>query len=221
MKKMIVDPHSEHSALPERISKHAFPADLCRELWRQGEYEMAVLRAEADTAGYHLVVTVQGIARHIQLKAATAEGRTSQWKIAERLMDKLNSCLVFLFVRRDTHLTEEYALFGAAPDAKLLNITNAQKAKPLKGKAIGVQSDGKWHRKIGISKFKKFDNISELADRLFGTQALGRKIRPCLPKMMIPSSSTTTNGHSTAIAMVPPLPIYSLRSSQDCGRHPR
>lgn len=167
----MVDPHSEHSAIRERITEHAFLADLCRELWRRGKYEMEVLRAEADTAGYDLVVTVEGITRHIQLKAKTAEGKPSQWKISERLLDKPNGCVVILFVRQEDLLTEKYAFFGAIPGGKLPDITDAQKAKHTKGNAMGVKLCRKWHRKIGISKFEIFDNISELADKLFGTQA--------------------------------------------------
>ncbi|MCY4151336.1 MAG: hypothetical protein OXE94_03750 [Aestuariivita sp.] len=172
----MVDPHSEHSALRERIIEHAFLADLCRELWQRGEYEMEVLRAEVDTAGYDLVVTAQGITRHIQLKARMTEGTTREWNISERLRDKPSGCVVILFVCRECLLTEEYAFFGDIPGKRLPDITDAPKAKHTKGDANGVKPDRKRHRKIGISKFEKFDNISELADKLFGTQALGRKI---------------------------------------------
>jgi len=54
----VFEPHADHSALRERITEHAFLADLCQELWRRGDYGMEVLRAEVDTAGYDIVVAV-------------------------------------------------------------------------------------------------------------------------------------------------------------------
>ena len=164
------NPHAEHSALRERITEHAFLADLCRELWRRGEYEMEVLRAEADTAGYDVVVTVREITRHIQLKAKTTDGSKNTWNISERLMEKPSGCVVILFVRREDLSTQEYAFLGAAPGEPLPDITGAPRAKHTKGDSFGVKSERKQHRKIGISKFERLASIAELTDKLFGTQ---------------------------------------------------
>ena len=137
---------------------------------------MEVLRAEADTAGYDVVLTVREITRHIQLKAAKTGGGIVQWNISERLMNKPSGCVVILFVCHDDLTTEKYAFFGAPPGEPFPDITDSKKAKHSRGNAKGIKSERKQHRKIRISQFDKFDDITELAEQLFGPQVLDRKI---------------------------------------------
>jgi hypothetical protein len=69
----MVDVHTHHSVLRERIIEHAFVGDALRLLWRRGIANVEVLRPEFDVHGYDLVMTRGRLVRHIQLKTGKAK----------------------------------------------------------------------------------------------------------------------------------------------------
>jgi hypothetical protein len=55
--------HSSDSSLREKIIEHAFVAELLRTLWRRGQRDVEVLRAEVDRGGYDVVFHCSGVMR--------------------------------------------------------------------------------------------------------------------------------------------------------------
>ncbi len=57
--------HSLYSQLRESITTHAFLAAVGAEVWHRGHFDAEVLRAEFDAGGHDLVITANGVTRHI------------------------------------------------------------------------------------------------------------------------------------------------------------
>ena len=162
-------PHSEFSALRENILEHAFLGDLGKELWRRKHFDVEILRAEFDSAGYDIVVCANNITRHIQLKVRKAAGRTAGWGISERLAEKPSGCVVVMYIDDATLHVRNYGLFADSPGCPLPDISHFKAVKHTKGDSTGFKAERSGHRRVPKSQFKTFPNIEELFTALFGS----------------------------------------------------
>ena len=87
---------SLRSSRRENFIEHVFVGEVLRALWRVGAYEVDVLRAENDTAGYDVVIEVGGVSRHVQLKSSAMTSKTSRQKVNVALGSKQSGCVVWV-----------------------------------------------------------------------------------------------------------------------------
>lgn len=157
------------SVLIEKILEHQFLADLLRELWRRGERDIEVLRAEVDASGYDIVIGCNGVFRHIQLKSSHAKSAKPHVPINTALGRKPSGCIVWLIYDVRSLKTESYLWYGAAPGQPLPDL-GTRIAKHTKANSQGIKALRPGIRLVRKSGFAKLGTIQALADGLFGGQ---------------------------------------------------
>ena len=139
-----------------------------RELWRAGVYEVDVLRAETDAAGYDVVVEIRSVIRHVQLKSSARTSKTSRQKIHLALGDKQSGCVVWVIFDPSTMEIGPFRWFGGRPGEPLPDISGFPVAKHTKGNADGVKADRKNIRVLNKAKFEEIESIDGVREKLSG-----------------------------------------------------
>ena len=158
--------HSERSSYREVLIEHLFIGDLLRALWpRRAE----VLKPQVDDGGYDLVVEVEGITRHIQLKASKRKAKTAVQKIHRRLEKKPSGCVIWIrFDERDFDLGP-FLWFGGSPGEPLPSLSELKTVRHTRGNAAGVKRERPAHRIVPKGRFTPLDGITEVVEHLFGS----------------------------------------------------
>ena len=86
----------QESRTVEKLMEHIFLSEVLQECWFRRRQIVEVLRAEVDAAGYDLVLEVEGVIRHIQLKASRQGGKTSRQTINTKLARRKGGCVVWI-----------------------------------------------------------------------------------------------------------------------------
>lgn len=107
------------SSYRERVLEHVFVGEVLRELWLRGLFQVEVLRAEVDGAGYDIVLESQSVVRHIQLKAARTGGRRSSVGVNVKLTSKPSGCVIWFYFS-DALSLGPFLWLGNEPGAPLL-----------------------------------------------------------------------------------------------------
>ncbi len=165
---MAINPHSEYSMLRESILEHFFLGELGKELWQRGSYEMEILQAEIDAAGYDVVLTLGEVTRHVQLKTKVLGGRASSWSISSRLCKKPSGCIVVMYIDGDDLRINYYGYFGGVPGAPMPDISTGPVSKHTKANAQGYKAARKQHFDVRESRFDRPLGLVDLVDRLVG-----------------------------------------------------
>jgi hypothetical protein len=171
----MAEPDSLHSSRREKLVEHVFVGEVLRELWRAGVYEVDVLRAETDTAGYDIVVEVGAVIRHVQLKSSALTSRTSRQKIHIALGEKQSGCVVWVMFDPSTMEIGPFRWFGGRPGQPLPDISGFPVAKHTKGNAYGEKADRKNIRVLNKGKFEEIESIDGVIEKLFGLQTNRRQ----------------------------------------------
>ena len=162
---------SLHSSRREKLIDHVFVGEVLRELWCVGAYEVDVLRAETDTAGYDVVIEVGAVSRHVQLKSSAITSETSRQTINVALGSKQSGCAVWVMFDPDTMQIGPFKWFGGKPGETLPDITGFPVAKHTKGNAKGEKADRKNLRVLNKGKFVEIRSIVGVIEQLFGPRA--------------------------------------------------
>ncbi len=109
--------------LREKIIEHLFVGQLLQSLWQRGESDIEVLKAEFDTGGYDLVVSVGSIIRHIQLKTKLVHAKSREVSIHTSLSHKPSGCVLWIIVSQALHM-EKFLFFGNEAGAPLPDIAD-------------------------------------------------------------------------------------------------
>ena len=162
------NPHTAYSQLRESITTHAFLAEIGTEIWRRSHFDAEILRAEFDAGGHDLVISANGVTRHIQLKTIILSGKRASWGTSRRLADQPSGCVVVLHIDEDNLQIRQYGLFAGPPGHPLPNITGFRATRHTKADATGHKAvrQGRWE--VPKSKFQIFDDVRGLYDALFG-----------------------------------------------------
>ena len=164
------NPHATYSQLRESITTHAFLAAIGTEIWRRRHFDAEILRAEFDAAGYDLVVTANGVTRHIQLKTRNLSGKRASYGTSQRLADQPSGCVVVLHIDDgDLHI-REYGLFAGPPGQPLPEITSYRATKHTKGDSTGRKAVRKARWEVPKSRFETYEQVTQLYDALFGPE---------------------------------------------------
>lgn len=166
--------HSLYSQLRESITTHAFLAAIGAEVWRRGHFDAEILRAEFDAGGHDLVITANGVTRHIQLKSMRVSGRSGSWSTSQRLADLPSGCIVVLHIDDTDLRIRRFGLFAGPPGDPLPDISNYRETKHSKGDSTGNKSvrQGRWD--VPRSKFEIYEHVADLYDALFVPELLDR-----------------------------------------------
>jgi hypothetical protein len=155
--------HSIDSGLREKVLEHLFLGEMLRCLWRKGVRDIEVLRAEVDRGGHDLVVVVNGIMRHVQLKASFRGARTREVSINSNLEGKPHGCVIWIRFDPVSMDLGPYLWFGG----------RANEPMPSLGDRIGRHTRGSRNvrpniRVLSSGRFVSLGSMGELVDQLFG-----------------------------------------------------
>jgi len=160
--------HSIHSTLRERIVEHIFVGEAMRWLWQHHKTDVEVLRSEFDAGGYDLVMSLEKIERHIQLKTSLFDGKAADIKASRKLMDKPGGCIIWILVTSGLEI-HSYRWLGGLPGQPLPDIlAGTVTAKHTKANAKSVKAERPDHRVIPLSKFDHLFSLDDVMVRLFG-----------------------------------------------------
>lgn len=154
--------HSLESVLREKVIEHLFLGDLLRCLWHRGIRDIEVLRAEVDRGGHDVVLEVDGIMRHVQLKASYRGAKTQKVSINANLAAKPQGCVVWIRFDPVTLDLGPFLWFGAPPGNPL----------PPLGDRIGRHTRGAKNERPNIrvlarGSFATIESMDGLIDKLF------------------------------------------------------
>ena len=156
------NPHTTYSQLRESITTHAFLAAVGTEIWRRGHFDAELLRAEFDAGGHDLVITANGVIRHIQLKTRNLSGKRASWGTSQRLADQPSGCVVVLHIDDENLQIRQYGLFAGPPGHPLPDITGYRPTKHTKADSMGRKAVRKDRWEVPKSKFQIFECQSAL-----------------------------------------------------------
>lgn len=159
------DKHSIYSSIREEYIEYAFLADICSSAWAKDRF-ISVARSQTDAFGYDLILTRDGISRHVQLKAMAEGGKASFQKVNTGLSDAPSGCVIWLIVDRDTLSIKAIGWFGSTPGKPLPSLGD-EIATHTKGNSEGVKLERPNIRKVKRSRFEWLDSTEKLIDRLF------------------------------------------------------
>ena len=164
----MTDDHSTLLALRAKIVEHVFIGEALRALWRQGRRDIEVLRAEVDAGGYDLIMVLQGITRHIQLKTSNRDATTGVQKVSLALARKPSGCVLWIRIDPKSLELGPFLWFGGKPGEPLPDIQGLKVAKHAKGDSSGNKAERPGHRIVPKRLFKELPSIDDVLDALFG-----------------------------------------------------
>jgi hypothetical protein len=140
-----------------------------RRAWQQCEIPLEVSEAEVDFRGYDLVLELNGIIRHIQMKSATLGSSVKAQKVHTALMEKPSGCVVLLLVNNETLAIGGWRYFGDVAGKPLPDITGLPLAKHTRGNAAGEKKERPAQRKVRGGLFEKVEGWESLFTKLFSS----------------------------------------------------
>jgi hypothetical protein len=158
---------SSDSVLREKIVEHLFIGQLLRLIWSEGIRDIEVLKPEVDRAGYDIVVAVNGIVRHIQLKAMRKGGKRTRVDLSTRLTERRGGCVVWLVVDEANFELGPFYWLGSEPHLPLV-LNSERVGRHTKGNARGEKLERPMMRTLNRGDFTQFESIVELKKVLFG-----------------------------------------------------
>jgi hypothetical protein len=165
--------HSAHSSLRESIIEHLFVGEILKQLWREHITQVEVLKPQVDDAGYDIVIecrrnlkSATSVLRHIQLKSSFLGSKTANVSLGEKLTQKPNWCLIWVFFNQDTLELGPFFWFSC-PVQNPLDITEFNITKHSKGDANGHKAERPGHRDIPKGRFVELKSIGDVIDNLF------------------------------------------------------
>jgi hypothetical protein len=105
--------HSIHSSEREEYVEYIFLAELCSYAWSVDRF-VEVARAHTDAFGYDLLLSSNGIIRHLQLKSSVVGGRTRNQKVSLALEKKESGCVIWIKLDETTLKPHGYGWFGGS-----------------------------------------------------------------------------------------------------------
>jgi hypothetical protein len=160
--------HSLYSSYREALLEHLFSGEVMRHVWLSGPTRLEILKPQVDDGGYDLVLEVNSIVRHIQLKGTFQGSKVSRFTVNTGLAQKPSGCVVVIKFDERTLALGPFLWFGAGPGKQLPDLTGYRIARHTKGNAQGVKLERPMMRVVPLSRFKTVGSIAALAELLFG-----------------------------------------------------
>ena len=141
------------------------------EIWRRGHFNAEILRPEFDAGGHDLVITANGVTRHIQLKTTNLSGKRASFGVSKRLANQPSGCVVVLHVDDGNLQVRRYGLFAGPPNHPLPGIDGYRATKHTKGDSTGRKAVRKGRWEVPKGKFELHEHVAGLYDALFNPEA--------------------------------------------------
>ena len=161
---------SIHSSFRENMIEHLFIGELLKLSWKK-DCSLEIARSEVDNGGYDLIAELNGIVRHIQLKASSTTASTRLQSINMTLAKKQSGCIVWILYDEKSLSLESFKFFGGKPGEPLPNLSDAPIRKHTKANSEGVKNERPNIRSISTGRFHHIPNIVQLYSALFGEAA--------------------------------------------------
>lgn len=159
---------SQHSSYVENVLRHVFLSDLFRAAWQcDYTHKLHIYNNEVDDPGFDLVASLNGVLRHIQLKATHTDGRARDISAHTALGSAKGGCIIWMFYRASDLSVDHYRFFGEPAGADMLDISQRPAALTQRRDIKGQRRARLHHRKIVRSDFSDRLTAHELLDRLF------------------------------------------------------
>lgn len=162
------------SSYREMLLEHLFVGELMRHAWSKGK-RIEVLKPQVDDCGYDLVLEVNSIVRHVQLKATFQGSKVKRFPVNIGLSQKPSGCVVILVFEKEKLQFREFRWCGEPPGQQLLKIDGFQTGKHTKCNAQGIKLDRPQIRIVPWAEFELVPTIGELAVKLFGSEVTATK----------------------------------------------
>lgn len=159
------------SSFLEKLTEHAFLADLLQEAYLRHRWKVEVSRAEVDASGFDVVLEANGIVRHVQLKSSGATARTASQGLHLALGNKASGCVVWIVRhpdRDECRYRFTYRFFGAGPGDPLPALEAFPILLHTKRNKEGVRAPRPKLRTVAKKHFEEVATTAALLDRLFG-----------------------------------------------------
>ena len=159
--------HFEHSSFREKLIEYLFISEMLKLSWLKGDCQLEVMKPEVDNAGCDVVLELNNVIRHIQLKASKLGGKTSRQNIHTRLATKPSGCVIWIVFDEDTLELCSFYFYGSEAGKPLNDLGNVRVAKHTKGNAEGIKAERPNIRSINKGQFDRYDSIEALYNVLF------------------------------------------------------
>lgn len=156
----------------EQVLEYRFLAELTGELLKRAR-DFDVLRGEVDCHGHDIVVEVEGVFRHIQLKATVLRGRRARVTLNTALAKKPSGCVVWMTYDPEKLSLVRFRFFGGKPGHPLPLDEKAAIAKHVRPNASGAKAERANHRILTRQSFQAVESIEAIVDLLFGPEEIG------------------------------------------------
>ncbi|MGR0480818.1 MAG: hypothetical protein ACTFAL_05275 [Candidatus Electronema sp. V4] len=148
--------------------EHLFISAILKHLWQNGPIAAEVMKPQVDDAGYDIIIEVNSVLRHIQLKSSFIGAKTRSQKIHLQLRKKTSGCVIWICFDRDTLKLGPFLWLGGEPGKPLPDISNFKVARHTKGDATGRKAERPMLRVVPKGRFREIKTITELVEVLFG-----------------------------------------------------
>lgn len=172
------DLHTHFSSYREMVLEHLFSGEVMRYLWLSRNQRVEVLKPQVDDNGYDIVFEVQGIVRHVQLKASHADSATARQSINIALAEKPSGCVVWIRFQKDTLELGPFLWFGGTPGEPLPSLLGYRNAIHVKANAQGIKTSRPRIRSVPKAAFKLLPTIADVVDHLFPNPLSGGSPAP-------------------------------------------
>ncbi len=160
--------HYLKSRYREKVVEHVFVGELLRYLWSNGIDGVEVLTPEVDASGYDIVLTLDGVVRHVQLKCSVEGGKTEEQQINATLASQQSGCVIWIEVDGESLEFKRFFWFGALPGQRLPDISGFRNARQARANAQGVKGFRVNTKVISRSKFVVLQDMGAVVGALFG-----------------------------------------------------
>jgi len=144
----------------ERMLEQRLTADLMETAWRQGK-RIDVLRAEADDAGYTLLMDSDAASRHVAVFCSPKGAEIRHVPVPASLAERPEGCLVWVEVDDDKapqRIEPDYLWYGDTPGYALPPLDDLRSVKGGHDTFYLLPRD----------RFTRAGSVKNLAERLFG-----------------------------------------------------
>lgn len=159
---------TKNSSYVANVIKHVWLSDLLRHVWQHYPgSKVQIYQAEVDDSGYDIVLTLNEITRHVQLKASHAQAKTSWQDIHLELERAIGGCVVWIIYDAATWNIQSYRFFGGTPENPLPTLIGFKVAKRVFPNRQGVLPLRPNVRRVPRASFVNFSTLEQLSSRLF------------------------------------------------------
>ncbi len=159
--------HTEHSSYREKLIEHLFIGELLKLSWCDEDCALEVSKPEVDNSGYDVIIELNGVVRHVQLKASYIGGKTAKQTVHIKLSKKPSGCVVWVYFDEKTLELGPYLFFGSNPGQELPSLDGSKVARHTKGDQDGYKAERSNIREINKGQFKSYETIRSLYIALF------------------------------------------------------